>query len=112
MNWVDFESIDQINEINELSKTEGPVFIFKHSTRCAISSMALRRMQSANSEEQLNNATVYYLNLIKDREVSNMVSERYGINHESPQLLVIQNGVCKTSTSHNGVSKEILLEHI
>jgi bacillithiol system protein YtxJ len=111
MIWIDFESLNQLDEIDALSKTERPVTVFKHSTRCAISSMALRRMQSANAEEHLKATTVYFLDLIKFRDISNAVSKHYGIDHESPQLLIVKNGSCIESASHNGITKEILLEN-
>jgi bacillithiol system protein YtxJ len=77
--------------------------IFKHSTRCNISSMALSRMERSDFFEK-NDLPFYYLDLIQYRNISNYVAEKLNIEHESPQLLIIENGKCIANESHNGIS--------
>ncbi len=103
MKFRDLTDISQLDEIEKLSHTHKGVLIFKHSTRCAISSMALNRFTRGwdLGEEQL---PVYYLDLVRYRSVSGAVSERFGVNHESPQVLLIKNGSCKYHASHNAIS--------
>jgi bacillithiol system protein YtxJ len=72
-----------------------PVLIFKHSTRCSISSMALNRMEKANP------ALYFHLiDVIADRNISNRIAEVFNIHHESPQLLIIHRGECVYDASH------------
>lgn len=98
MNWNDLTSAQQLNEIIETSKTT-PVLIFKHSTRCSISSMAKYRLENDwnYSEKQV---IPYYLDLIAYRNISNQIAEDFSVYHESPQVLLIKDGECTYETSH------------
>lgn len=77
--------------------------IFKHSSRCSISSMAKNRLER---EESPADVRFYFLDLIKHRAVSNKVAEVFGVFHESPQVLLIKNEECTYDESHNGISME------
>lgn len=104
----DLTSISQLAEIDEISQN-GPVVIFKHSTRCPISAMAWRRLQSG-WDQDLSELPLYYLDLIRYREVSNAVASHYGLEHESPQILYIEQGNLKYQTSHNGINVKDIKE--
>ena len=98
MNWKKLESTSQLEVIDETSRLQ-PVMIFKHSTRCSVSSTALDRL-NRNSGDDLQPADHYFLDLIAHREVSNAIEARYGVIHESPQMLVIRNGKAVHVTTH------------
>lgn len=102
VNWQKLSSVDQLSTIKEESKVQ-PVLIFKHSTRCGISSMALGRLEREWSED-LNNIKAYYLDLISHRQISNAIEEEFGIYHESPQLILIENGKAVYDASHMSIS--------
>ena len=99
MNWTKLENRDQLLSIDEESKDK-MVLIFKHSTRCSISSTALDRLERNWKEEDANKIKPYYLDLLAYRAISDEISSRYKIEHESPQVLLIQNGVCIYHASH------------
>ena len=80
---------------------ERKILIFKHSTRCSISSMALNRIED-NAKREI--ATCYFLDLLKYRSISNKIEKELGVKHESPQILVIENGACTYHSSHNDIS--------
>lgn len=82
-----------------------PVAIFKHSTRCNISLMARNRLET-KWDIGSTELPVYYLDLLQYRDISNQVASIYGVQHESPQLLLILNGKCIYNASHSGVSVE------
>ena len=103
MNWIALTDISQLDEIGTASATK-PVLLFKHSTSCAISRAALDRLQRAWTDADDRSHTVYYLDLLRFRTVSNAVAERYGITHESPQALVIRNGQCVYDGSHFAIT--------
>jgi bacillithiol system protein YtxJ len=86
MNWIELKSEDQLNQIIEQSKIK-PQVIFKHSTRCSISSMAKGRLERSFAPE---NADFYFLDLIAHRNISNKISSLFNIFHESPQILIIK----------------------
>lgn len=102
MNWKTLDNIDQLEQIAQLSH-EKPCVIFKHSTRCSISSMAKLRLEDDWDlpEEQV---MPYYLDLIQYRPISNTIAERFEVFHESPQLLLIKDGECIYDESHLGIS--------
>lgn len=96
--WKPLTSEFQLEEITELSKTK-PVLIFKHSTRCGISRMVLSRFEESHADIH-KEVIFYYLDLLSFREVSDEVAARFQVMHQSPQLLVIKNGVCVAYGSH------------
>ena len=98
VNWIPLTSLEQIEEIKEISATE-PVLIFKHSTRCGISRMVLRQFEKS-FDESLSNLKVYYLDVLIYREVSDEVGYAFQVFHESPQLLVVKEGVVVEHASH------------
>ncbi|MGZ4047785.1 MAG: bacillithiol system redox-active protein YtxJ [Bacteroidia bacterium] len=104
MNWLMLVTEEQLIEINRLSQSAdiSGVIIFKHSSRCSISSMALNRLErSWNLSDK--HIPAYFLDILTHRPLSNAVSGMYGINHESPQLLLIKNGKCIYSASHSNI---------
>jgi bacillithiol system protein YtxJ len=102
---------DQLEELDTLSHTR-PQLIFKHSTRCAVSSMAKRGLDRELLQANNTAFDIYYLDLISYREVSNQIATRYHVQHESPQLLLIKNGQCLFHASHDGVSLHDALEFL
>ncbi len=78
-----------------------PILIFKHSTRCSISSLALNRIESNPQQKLIQNC--YYLDLLSFREISNKIEQDFNIFHASPQILVIKDGKCVYNTSHNNI---------
>ena len=108
MNWIDITSEAQLDTIKEESSIH-PVLIFKHSTRCAISSLAKNRL---DKEQNPENMTCYYLDLIRYRAISNKIAEVFHVYHESPQVLLIKNGECIYDESHNGIRMDDILEQL
>ncbi|GAB4002495.1 bacillithiol system redox-active protein YtxJ [Spirosoma daeguense] len=101
MNWNKLTNDTQLETIKEESATQ-PILIFKHSTSCSISAMALSRMER-NWSEQLG-VKPYYLDLLANRPVSNQIEREFGVQHESPQVLLIRNGECVYDASHMSIS--------
>jgi bacillithiol system protein YtxJ len=108
MNWTSLESAAQIDAIKQ---QQGYSAIFKHSTRCSISMMVKKRFE-LDWDKLPKDLTLYFLDLIKHRELSNLVSTDFQVHHESPQLLVIKNGECVLDLSHGEVSVEETLSVI
>ncbi|MBY0425532.1 MAG: bacillithiol system redox-active protein YtxJ [Cytophagales bacterium] len=110
MNWKELKSEQQLDEVIELSKKH-PVMIFKHSTRCSISSAAKGRMERHWDEKNTQNPEPYYLDLITFRSVSNKIASDLHVEHESPQVLVIKNGVCTYHTSHSDINYQEMISN-
>ncbi|MGG6231364.1 bacillithiol system redox-active protein YtxJ [Tenacibaculum sp. SDUM215027] len=103
INWIPLTSLEQIKEIKELSKKE-PVAIFKHSTRCGISSMVIKRFVNSFDEE-LKDFKVYYLDLLSYRDISNEIGYTFQVLHQSPQLLVIKKEEVISHASHYDIAR-------
>jgi bacillithiol system protein YtxJ len=103
MQWTTLFETAQLEAI-DLSSQQAPVLIFKHSTRCSISSAALARLERAWTVADDQSHVAYHLDLIRHRDVSNAIAGHYGIEHASPQVLVIHNGKCVYTESHFGIS--------
>lgn len=100
--WIDLNSMDQLNAIMEKSKTK-PQFIFKHSTRCGVSRMVISQFKR-DYQLSKNDADLYYLDLLAYRTVSNEIADRFQVMHQSPQLVVVRNGVVVAHESHSGIN--------
>jgi bacillithiol system protein YtxJ len=72
---------------------EGPVLLFKHSNTCPISAHAYRQMQEVKSP-------VSIVVVQQSRDISREVESRTGVQHETPQALVLRKGQAVWSASH------------
>jgi len=100
INWVPLVDLGQLNEII-LQSAEKPVVIFKHSTRCSVSRMALKQFEN---EFDLNDkVTPYFLDLLEHRGISNEIASLFGVYHQSPQLLLIKGGKSVYDVSHSDI---------
>lgn len=102
MNWNLLTSEEQLQDIIARS-SEVPQVIFKHSTRCSISSTAKSRLERSAQPEGLN---FHLLDLISYRGLSNKIAEVFHVHHESPQVIVIKNGECVYDESHMSISMD------
>ncbi len=108
LNWNALVDPAQVDKLAADSRRH-PQLIFKHSTRCSVSDMALRRLREAQSDLS-RFADLHYLDLIAYRPTSNAVADRFGVVHESPQVLLIFGGECVLEQSHMGVRADELLD--
>ena len=106
MDWISLTSSAQLAEVKEKSKNK-PQLIFKHSTRCSISSVAKNRLERDTPAE---NVDFYYLDLISYRELSAKIAEEFSVFHESPQVILIKNGECSYDESHSGINMDDIKE--
>lgn len=100
------DKMEQFDEIDEISQTKS-VVLFKHSTRCSISRMALKQFDTEFNypEEKID---WYLLDLLNHRDLSNEIASRYNVMHQSPQIVVIRNGKAVFNKSHDSISAEDL----
>lgn len=105
--WKFLDSVQQLEVIREASGSR-PQVIFKHSTTCGISRMVLNMFKKDYNLEE-GQMDLYFLDLHAHRAVSNAVATEFGIMHQSPQLLILKNGVVVKDDSHGAIS-DIKLE--
>lgn len=105
ISWIPLQDLGQLNEIITVSN-EKPVVIFKHSTRCSVSRMALKQFE--NEFDLEDKVDAYFLDLLEHRAISNEIASRFGVYHQSPQLLLIKEGNCVYNVSHSDIDAEEL----
>jgi bacillithiol system protein YtxJ len=108
--WERLTSVDQLKEVIAGS-SEKPVLLFKHSTRCSISSMALNGFQKSweGTSEEID---IFYLDLLNHRDVSNAIAEETGVIHQSPQVIVLKNNEVVYTATHSSISARSALNSI
>src|SRR5687768_15128844 len=102
MKWSALKTISQIDQIREESR-ENPILIFKYSSRCSLSRMALDRLERNWKEDDIPQIKTYFLDLITYREISNRVAHEFNVEHESPQILIIENEKSIYDRSHMAI---------
>jgi bacillithiol system protein YtxJ len=108
--WITLNDIQQLQHIADKSKAKTQV-IFKHSTRCGISRMVLNQFVDAY-ELTDKDLDLYYLDVLNYRDVSNEVGYTFQVMHQSPQLLVIKNGIAVAHASHGAINEISLKQYV
>jgi bacillithiol system protein YtxJ len=108
MKWIPLNLDAQLGEIKS---SKGYSLLFKHSTRCSISSMAKRNFE-LNWDDLPSDTQCYFLDLLNFRSISSQIAADFGIAHQSPQLLLIKDGECILEQSHSDISVEEVNEVI
>lgn len=103
IDWEHLEDPDQLEKIKEES-AEKDILIFKYSTRCSVSGMALNRLDRSWNGDEMKQVKTYFLDLISYRNISNAIEDIFDVRHESPQVLLIRNGESIYNSSHMGIS--------
>jgi len=89
-----------------------PLFIFKHSTTCPISAAAHDAVTRHIAKAGAKGPEFIKVKVIESRPVSNAIAESLGIEHKSPQLILIRNGQAAWSASHYGINAESIAEAV
>lgn len=108
--WIEMHGETDLQKLENESEQK-TVVIFKHSTRCGISRMVKRQFEKEYNYDE-RKVKLYYLDLLKYRELSKRVAEDFGVFHESPQLLIIKNKNVVFHTSHSDISAEKIREYV
>lgn len=106
--WQTLEKEEQIEEVLQASQAK-PVLIFKHSPHCGTSAMVKHQVERDwdFSQEEL---AVFYVDVIHSRPTSRALAERLGVVHQSPQVILIDQGVSVYATSHHMISVKAIRE--
>jgi len=105
-------SVDEWQEACEKS-SEKPLVVFKHSTRCDISAGAheayMRYAEDAGDNAPVDFAIVH---VIEDRPVSNAIAETLGVQHKSPQAILVRDGRAVWHDSHWNLTYDFFAEKL
>lgn len=101
---IDWNNLTDLKDLDDVSQKsfETPVFIFKHSTTCSVSRMAIKQFENEYNLNE-NQVVPYYLDLLKHRDISNEIASKFEVIHQSPQLILIKNGKAVYSKTHSEI---------
>lgn len=101
--WIEITSLAQLNQL-WVEETKDSCVFFKHSTRCSISSMALRAFERSWVTDETTN--LFFIDLIAHRDVSNQLALLSGVEHQSPQVIITHKNQVIFSDSHGTIDAE------
>lgn len=102
---VELHEEEDLGPLFERSQQE-PVVLFKHSTQCSRSDAAYQELKAFLSRHP--EVPCGMVLVIEDREVSDALEEQVGIQHESPQAIVISRGLPVWHANHFKVTASAL----
>ncbi len=109
LNWKPLENEEAIEEIVAQSNAK-PQLIFKHSTRCIISSSALGMFEKGY--DLGDRVDLHFLDLIRYRNVSNAIARELGVHHESPQVILLNMQEVVYHASHHSIDSKIINQYV
>ena len=79
--------------------------LYKHSPICPTSGVAYEEMLAFRRRSPV---PVFLVDVIKHRPLSRALAERIGVVHESPQAIVLRDGVAAWHRSHYDIQADTL----
>jgi len=100
-NWREISTENELNEVLSGTSDSAQKFplILKHSKRCVLSGMAKNRLER-NADQRIS---YYIIDVISNRAVSNLLSEKTGVKHESPQMFLFSGSNLISVKSHMAI---------
>lgn len=108
--WFELETVNDIEDILNRSSQKLQI-IFKHSTRCPVSSNAFREVSSVTGGI-VSLTDINYVDVIRSRGISQEIASKLQVRHESPQLLLINNQQLVWNVTHYQIEGEAIVEKI
>lgn len=104
-NWIQLTTENQLENLNKTA------VLFKHSTRCGISSSVIKRFEKQSIGLQ-GDVDFYYLDLLNFRNISSAIAEKFQVIHQSPQVVVVKDGKLVAHGSHYDILEVQLEQYI
>jgi len=100
---------EELSGLLELS-LERPVMVLKHSTRCSISTFALREFMDYAALAKGRGVHCVMVLVVEDRPVSLELAQEVDVRHQSPQAILVKDRCALWHDSHEGVNSTALEE--
>ena len=109
LEWYNLGSITDLKAAIQYSN-EQPILLFKHSTRCSISTSALERLKRNWNSSEVN-VRAFYLDLLNHKDVSAEIAGLLRVEHQSPQMILVKDGAAIFSASHMDIDFEAVKKY-
>ncbi|HLR25666.1 MAG TPA: bacillithiol system redox-active protein YtxJ [Fodinibius sp.] len=106
--WHVPEDPSRLSEIADQSYKR-PQLIYKHSHRCGTCFFAKNQVEEA-ADQIREEADLHFVDVIGSRAVSNRITDKWGVRHESPQLLLLKDGEVVWHASHGAIKSRVILK--
>lgn len=106
---MSIEAVADRERLEELLRAE-VVVVYKHSPRCSISRRTIVQMEEF--AEQHPDIPVAMIDVVEQRELSDLIVRELKIRHKSPQAIIVRNGEVVRETSHFSIRAKVLSEHV
>jgi bacillithiol system protein YtxJ len=106
---MSIEPVEDQERLRELLKAE-TVIVYKHSTRCSISRRTMAQMQEF--AEQRPDVPVAMVDVVAQRELSDLIARELKVRHKSPQAIVVKDGEAVWETSHFSIKAKVLADRL
>lgn len=93
-----------------LASMERPVVLVKHSERCGASRAKLQELREFAGRPESDAALFALVEVRSTRDLSDEITARTGITHESPQVIVLRDGHVAWHASHRSISTDHLAD--
>jgi bacillithiol system protein YtxJ len=100
--FIPINGREELEALFERSRSE-PVIVFKHDPYCSISSYAYGELRKVDGE-------IPWIDVANDQPLSFFFAEKSGIEHESPQVVVLHNAKPVWSASHWSIRADAVRE--
>lgn len=102
MEWLPLKAISDWQQVLQLSESS-VVIVFKHSSRCSLSSIARQRIDDYSWPDSTH---IWWVDVVIHRELSRLIAAAIQVHHESPQVLLIHLGECFWDEDHLDIDPE------
>lgn len=92
-----------LRDARSLAERPGRSIIYKHSPTCSLCGWSNHVLGKLAAEDGL---TFERVDVFAQRELSNDIEAHFGVRHESPQILIIEDGQVRWHASHRGVAPD------
>jgi bacillithiol system protein YtxJ len=100
--FIQVTSVDDLNKVFDRS-SDGPVILYNHDPYCPISARALGEMQKVDNDIAL-------VDVSRDKTLTREIAERTGIQHESPQVIILKDGHSAWNASHFAITADAVTQ--
>lgn len=88
---------------DEIAARSGRSIIYKHSPTCSLCGWSNHELGQLAEQDAL---TLEMVDVLSQRTLSQEIAATFGVRHESPQILIVEDGKVRWHASHRGVAPE------
>ena len=109
-NWKVITTESDVQDIIERSASKTQI-IYKHSVTCGISAHAKEKLIDG-SLLLTEHADLNYLDLLRLRRISDLISSELKVTHQSPQIIVLKDKRVVHTASHHAIEPAAIAKYL